>query len=90
MNEPQHLSEQQVRVSHTEPRLQSFSTDRMEAWGIVGMLLVLPLVYSWSMFPVMAAIAGVLAAALLASAAVSWVRRKIVKRRREGAGESCP
>ncbi len=90
MNEPQHPSEQHVRVSHTEPRLQSFRADRIEAWAIVGALLVIPLVHSWSMFPVMAAIAGILATALLGSAAVSWVRRKVIKRRREGAGESCP
>jgi hypothetical protein len=73
-----------LRGSHAEERLRSFRSDRVEAWGVVGALVLLPLIYSWDMFPVMATLAAVLAAILLASTIVSVAWRKLFKRHREG------
>jgi hypothetical protein len=80
----QSRTQEHLRGSHTEERLRSFRSDRVEAWGVVGALLLIPLIYSWDMFPVMAAVAGVLAAILLASTIISVAWRKLFKRPREG------
>jgi hypothetical protein len=79
------MDDLQPRVSHTEPRLQSFRSDRMEAWGIVLAILFAGVCFgSWSYVPIAAAAAGVLAAILLASTVISWAWSKLFKRHREG------
>jgi len=77
-------TQEHLRGSPTEERLRSFRSDRMEAWGVIGALLLAPLVYSWDMFPVMASVAGVLAAILLASTIISLAWRKLFKRPHKG------
>jgi hypothetical protein len=65
-------TKEHLRESHREGRLQSSPFDRAEAWGIVVALILAPIVYlNWSALPVAAAVAGVLAAALLGSSAIS-------------------
>ena len=86
MDDLQSPTQERLRGSHTEERLRSFRSDRMEAWGVVVALLLLPLIYSWDMFPVMTSVAGILAAILLASTIISLAWRKLFKRPREGNG----
>jgi hypothetical protein len=76
-------TQEHLRVSHAEERLQSFRADRMEAWGVVAALLLIPLIYSWDLFPAMAAVAAVLAVVLLTSTGASWAWRKLFKRHHE-------
>lgn len=84
MSDLHHPADEHLRASPAEERLRSFGSDHKEAWGVVLALLALPLIYSWSMFPVMAAIAGVLAAVLVGSAVFSWARKKFLNCQREG------
>ena len=84
MDDLQSPTQEHLRVSHTEERLQSFRSDRADAWGCVGALILAPLIYgNWHALPTMVAVAGVLATILLASMGFSWAWRKLVKRRRD-------
>ena len=87
MDDPRSRTQEQLHAWHTEERLQSSPTDRMEAWGIVLAIPLSALCYgSWGDVPVAAAVSGVLAAILVLSTFISWARRKLFKRHRETEG----
>ena len=82
MNDLESPSQENLRVSPTDERLRSFSSDRAEAWGIAIGVPLTALVYgAWDALPTAALVGGVLAAILVGSAVISKAWRKLFRPR---------
>jgi hypothetical protein len=71
-------SREHLRVLHAEERLQSFRSDRAAAWAIAAFVVFLWIQYPSSTWTLV--VGGVIAVALLASAAAARLKRRFRRR----------